>query len=146
MATAYLGLGANLGDPAAQIRTAISLIDGAPAVRVTNRSKIIISPPWGNVEQNDFHNAVIEVETELDALSLLELCLRIERDMGRVRIAHWGPRTIDIDIIAFGRDILKSQRLTIPHPFAHQRPFVMDPLREIAPDVADWIYSVAPGD
>jgi len=140
---AWLALGANLGDPEAQLEEAIGHLQAHPQINVTKRSKIIISPPWGKKDQNDFHNMVIEVETDLKPIALLLECLAIEDKMGRERFEVWGPRVIDIDMIAFYRYEIKTTRLTLPHPYAHSRDFVLDPLREIAPEVADWVVEVA---
>lgn len=142
MEKAWLALGANLGDPEAQLEEAVRHLDAHPDISVTKRSTIIISPPWGKKDQNDFHNMVIEVETDLKAITLLLAGLEIENKMGRERKEVWGPRTIDIDMIAFDRYEIKTSKLTLPHPYAHTRDFVLDPLREIAPEVADWVIEV----
>ena len=141
MATAWLALGANIGNPRAQLEEAVTRLDQTPGLRVTRRSSILVTAPWGKTDQNDFHNMVLEVETESSAEELLAICLGIEAAMGRQRLVHWGPRLIDIDIIAYGRESVDKPNLKIPHPYAHERAFVLDPLREIAPDVADWLVS-----
>ena len=143
MEKAWLALGANIGDPEAQLEDAIRRLDAHPEVRLTKRSTIIITAPWGKTDQNDFHNMAIEVETSLKPMALLLVCLEIEEQMGRQRKEVWGPRTIDIDMIAYDRYEIKSSRLTLPHPYAHVRDFVLDPMREIAPDVVEWIMEVA---
>lgn len=143
MAHAWLALGANIGDPLAQLESAVARLDAHPYVNVTARSTIIVTAPWGKTDQNDFHNMALAVETNANPLELLDICLSIELAMGRERLEHWGPRLIDIDVIAYEREVIESERLKLPHPFAHERDFVLIPLREIAPEVADWIVSRA---
>ncbi|MCD7061197.1 2-amino-4-hydroxy-6-hydroxymethyldihydropteridine diphosphokinase [Pelagibacterium xiamenense] len=139
MATAILALGANIGDPAYQIEQAIAAIAANPAIKLVKASTVILTPPWGKTDQNDFHNAAIAIETSLSPEALLEVCLTIEESLGRIRVEKWGPRLIDIDLIAYNRLELETETLTIPHPHAHERGFVLDPVREIAPDVAQWL-------
>jgi len=139
MATAWLALGANIGNPRAQLEEAVARLEALPSVRVTRISTIIVTEPWGKTDQNDFHNMALEVETESGPEELLALCLGVEAAMGRQRLEHWGPRLIDIDIIAYERQVVDLPNLKIPHPYAHERDFVLVPLREIAPAVADWI-------
>jgi 2-amino-4-hydroxy-6-hydroxymethyldihydropteridine diphosphokinase len=141
MARAWLGLGANIGDPAAQVREAVQRLDAHPDIAVAAQSSMLITKPWGKTDQPDFSNMVVEAETSLAPLELLDACLGIEREMGRVRDIRWGPRRIDIDVVAYERLELDTERLHVPHRHAHERDFVLDPLREIAPDVAEWIVS-----
>ncbi len=143
MAKAWLALGANLKNAKKQILTALDLIDAATEVKIIKRSKMIVSKPWGYVNQRDFHNMVVEVETNFDPFGLLKFCLDIENNMGRVRGEKWGPRIIDIDIIAYEKQIMNSDKLTLPHKHAFERDFVIEPLREIAPNMADWIIMQA---
>ena len=143
MARAFLGLGANLGDPAAQVEAALARLDAHPDIAVTARSRLIVTPAWGKTDQPDFTNGVAAVETGLAPVALLDACLDIERQMGRERREVWGPRLIDIDVIAYERLVLRSGRLTLPHPHAHRRGFVLGPLREIAPEMADWLVANA---
>ena len=139
MARAWLGLGANIGDPAAQVREAVQRLDAHREISVVAQSSMLITKPWGKTDQPDFSNMVVEIETSLAPLDLLDACLGIEREMGRVRDIRWGPRRIDIDVVAYERLELDTERLHIPHRHAHERDFVLDPLGEIAPDVAEWI-------
>ncbi len=139
MAEAWLGLGANIGNPPAQLEEALLRLDQHAQIMVTKRSSLLFNPPWGKKEQNHFLNQVVAIQTSLAAQDLLAACLTIEADMGRIRGEKWGPRLIDIDLIAYERLEINSETLTVPHPFAHQRSFVMSPLREIAPDTARWI-------
>jgi 2-amino-4-hydroxy-6-hydroxymethyldihydropteridine diphosphokinase len=128
---AYVGLGSNLGDREAIIREAAELI-GARRL-----SRIIETEPWGNEEQPKFLNAVAEVETELEPRALLDLLLEVEGRLGRERDGtHWGPRTIDLDLLLYGDRVLDEPGLTVPHPFLHERLFVLEPLAELAPDLA----------
>lgn len=140
---AWLSLGANLGDPAAQLAEAIRRIDAHPAIAVTRQSSVLATKPWGKTDQPDFTNQAIEIETSLKPMELLDVLLGIELAMGRVREEVWGPRVIDIDIIAYDRFEIKSPRLTLPHPYAHEREFVLKPLDEISPDVSAWVTRAA---
>lgn len=143
MAAAWLSLGANIGEPQAQLEEAVRLLDAHERIAVTARSSIIITKAWGKTDQPDFANMALAVETGLLPIDLLHACLDIERDMGRVRHEVWGPRLIDIDLIAYERIEMESAKLTLPHRFAHERDFVLRPLREIAPETADWISNRA---
>lgn len=148
MARAWLSLGANIGDPPAQLAEAISRLDAHDRIRVVAQSAVIRTAPWGKTDQPDFANMAATVETDLAPLDLLQACLEIERAMGRVRHEVWGPRRIDIDLIAYERVEMESATLTLPHRFAHERDFVLVPLREIAPDAAEWLVGrmqAAPG-
>ena len=140
---AWLSLGANIGDPAAQLAEALRRIEAHKDIHITKQSSVSITKAWGKTDQPDFANMVIEVETALKPLELLDILLQIELDMGRVREEVWGPRLIDIDIIAYDRVELQSPRLTLPHPFAHERDFVLIPLEEISPDVSAWVTEVS---
>lgn len=141
MATAWLSLGANIGDPSAQLVQAIARLDAHAHIRVTAQSSTIRTKAWGKTDQPDFANMAAAVETDLLPVDLLHACLDIERDMGRVRHEVWGPRLIDIDLIAYERLEMDTTKLILPHRFAHERDFVLDPLREISPETADWILS-----
>lgn len=140
---AWLSLGANLGDPQAQLAEAVRRIDAHPSIRVTRQSSVLSTKPWGKTDQPDFANQAIAIETTLEPLELLDVLLGIELAMGRVRQEVWGPRLIDIDVVAFERRRINSPRLTLPHPHAHERNFVLDPLRQIDEDVASWIVTLA---
>jgi 2-amino-4-hydroxy-6-hydroxymethyldihydropteridine diphosphokinase len=139
MPTAWLSLGANIGDPAAQLADAITRLNANQAISVVVQSTVIRTKAWGKTDQPDFANMAATVETNLLPVDLLHACLDIERDMGRVRHEVWGPRLIDIDIIAYERVEMDSTKLILPHRFAHERDFVLVPLREISPETADWI-------
>ena len=143
MARAWLALGANLGDPAAQIAAALAALDAHDGIAVTARSSLIVTKPWGKTDQPDFLNGAVAIKTSLPPAALLDACLGIETALGRTRDEVWGPRLIDLDIISYEKLVLRSGRLTLPHPHAHARDFVLKPLREIAPDMADWVVSEA---
>lgn len=139
MARAVLVIGANMGDPAAQVVAAMDAIAAHPQIEAVARSSVIVTPPWGVTDQDDFHNAAMLVETTLSPEALLDACLMTEDALGRVRVQKWGPRVIDIDLIAYERVEMDTERLTLPHPYAHERDFVLVPVRQIAPDVAEWL-------
>lgn len=143
MARAWLSLGANIGEPEAQLVEAMRLLSEHKHISVTERSSVIRTKAWGRTDQPDFANMAAEIETDLPPIDLLHACLDIERDMGRVRHEVWGPRLIDIDLIAYERLEIETTKLTLPHRFAHERDFVLEPLREIAPNVAAWLVSRA---
>ena len=140
---AWLSLGANLGDPRAQLAEAVRRIGAHPEIEVIAQSSVLVTKPWGKLNQPDFANLAIGIETTLKPLELLDILLSIELEMGRVREEVWGPRLIDIDIIAYDQFEIRSPRLTLPHPYAHERDFVLTPLSEIAPDVSAWVKSIA---
>lgn len=133
----FLGLGSNVGDRAANIRTAYDLIHRTIG-KVAKFSHVYETEPWGNTEQESFFNQVIMINTTLDPRELLEAITKIEREMGRTRKekqTKWGPRIIDIDILFYGKRIIRDKGLDIPHPELHKRAFVLVPLLEIAPDL-----------
>jgi 2-amino-4-hydroxy-6-hydroxymethyldihydropteridine diphosphokinase len=133
---AYIGLGGNLDGPVERIRLARRAINNVAGIRELSFSSLYRSAPMGPADQPDYVNAVMAVETSLTPLQLLNELQAIETASGRVRIGErWGPRTLDLDILLYGRSILDSVRLTIPHPGLAQREFVLYPLQEIAPDL-----------
>ena len=145
MSKAWLSLGANIGDPPAQLADAVDRIISQPQIALIAASSVVTTKPWGKTDQPDFANMAMSIVTSLKPLELLDVLQGIELAMGRERIEVWGPRLIDIDIIAYDRRIESSPRLTLPHPYAHERDFVLDPLREIDPDTADWVIAKAAG-
>lgn len=134
MNVAYLGLGSNLDNPINQVKNAIVELN-QPAITVTACSSLYSSKPVGYTEQDDFVNAVVKVSTSLLAMQLLHYCQQIEQQHLRQRIIHWGPRTLDIDILLFNDDVFDSNELMIPHPQMLKRDFVITPLLEIAPEL-----------
>jgi len=133
---AYLGLGTNLGDRAANLRDAIQRLTSAEC-RVTRQSSIYETEPRDVLDQPWFLNQVIEIETTLFPMQLLARVQRIEREMGRKPMVAKGPRLIDIDILLFGSATVSSPDLEIPHPRMWQRRFVLEPLAELVPDRRD---------
>lgn len=129
---AVIALGSNIGDPKANLDLAIALLREATEVRKV--SSYYSTKPVGYVDQPDFLNAVCIIETELPALDLLKMLHGIEKVMGREREIKWGPRTIDLDIIQYGDLISQAEELTLPHPRAHERKFVLEPWHELEPE------------
>lgn len=132
---AYLGLGGNLGKPAAAMAAALQALDAQETVNIIAVSSLYQTPPWGVSDQPDFINAAASLDTTLAAKALLDLCLEIEKSLLRVRNQRWGPRLIDIDILLFGNQRINEAGLQVPHPRMSERAFVMVPLAEIAPDL-----------
>jgi 2-amino-4-hydroxy-6-hydroxymethyldihydropteridine diphosphokinase len=130
----YLGLGSNLGDRRRNLETAVAFLKGTAGIHVSRVSSLFNTEPFGVEDQPEFLNAAVEVETELDPPSLLQVVKEIEREMGRVPTYRWGPRVIDIDILLYDRLRWKTPELVIPHPGILERSFVMEPLAELAPD------------
>lgn len=132
----FIGLGTNLGnDLPGNLRKAISAIGTLPSTEVVRISSFLSSEPWGVADQPRFLNAVIEVRTGLEPLELLRHLKDLETRLGRVPSYRWGPRTIDFDIILYGERRVDEPELKIPHPRFKERQFVLQPLREIAPEV-----------
>lgn len=135
MTKAYLGLGSNLRSPIRQLRQAIKLLQKLPRSRIKNQSSIYMSHPMGVHAQPIFFNMVISIDTQLTPLELLRHCQSIEHQQHRIRKKHWGPRTIDIDLLLYGNAKINSKFLTIPHQEILKRDFVIIPLLEISPEV-----------
>jgi 2-amino-4-hydroxy-6-hydroxymethyldihydropteridine diphosphokinase len=135
--TGYLGLGSNVGDRSGQLLRACELLD-EHGVRGVRRSSLYETEPQGEfLDQPDFLNAVVEVETELDPEELLDVCKVVERELGRmVAGPRHGPRTIDVDVLLLGDLEHESERLTLPHPEVTTRRFVLEPLLELDPELA----------
>lgn len=133
--TAYIGLGSNIGNREENLNKAVEMLRNAVGIRVTAVSTYFNTAPVGYTEQPDFLDAVAEIKTSLTAYELLIICSDIEKKLKRERIIHWGPRTIDLDILLFGSYILNEEMLTIPHPRMLEREFVLKPLNEIAPEM-----------
>ena len=133
--TAYVALGANLGDRAANIEAALAKLRETPSIEVTRVSSLIETPAVGGPPDSPpFLNAAAEILTTLSPQSLLARLLEIEQQLGRTRRVKWGPRLIDLDLILYGDQIIAEPNLQIPHPLMHERRFVLAPLAEIAPD------------
>ena len=136
MAQVLLGLGGNVGDVRSTLDEAIALIADSVHVKLIARSSDYRTPPWGVTEQPPFVNCAILVETALSPRALLDRALTVERALGRDRAKEqrWGPRSIDIDLIAYGDVAVDEPGLTLPHPRLFERAFVLVPLAEIVPD------------
>lgn len=132
--SSLIGLGGNVGDVVGSMQHAINAIDNRQDCSVLAVSKVYRTPPWGITDQDWFFNACAEVQTSLAPEALLDLLLTIELAQGRVRDQRWGPRTLDLDIIAYGDEAIETERLTIPHPRMGERAFVVIPLMDISPD------------
>jgi len=146
---ATLGLGGNVGDPAATMAFALQMLDKRSDCDVAAVSKLYRTPPWGKLDQDWFFNACALVRTSLDPIALLDACLDIEKAMKRERIERWGPRTLDIDVLTYDDRVLYTEKLTLPHPRMTERGFVLLPLSDFAPDmilenknVSQWLADV----
>lgn len=135
--SAYIGLGANLNDPAAQLRGALAELAQLPDTRMLSQSRFYRSKPLGPQDQPDYLNAVAALETRLEALELMRHLQAIELRHGRRRSpdSRWGPRNLDLDLLVYGDLALQTPELTLPHPELHKRSFVLYPLAELAPDL-----------
>lgn len=132
----YIGLGANLGDREAALRGALEALAAQPEVELIAVSTLRETDPVGYVEQPRFLNAAAAVETELPPRALLDRLLAIERAQGRTREGpRYGPRTIDLDLLLYGDEVVDEPGLTVPHPRLHERAFALEPLAELAPGV-----------
>jgi len=151
MNTAYVALGANLGDPKATVLAAFAALANLPESRVARCSSLYRTAPVGILSQPDFVNAVVLLETTLAPETLLDALLDIEARFGRIRRERNGPRTLDLDLLLYDDIELELPRLTLPHPRLHLRAFVLLPLAEVAPElaiprrgsVAAWLPAVA---
>ncbi|HEX6888693.1 MAG TPA: 2-amino-4-hydroxy-6-hydroxymethyldihydropteridine diphosphokinase [Candidatus Nanopelagicales bacterium] len=155
MTRAALGLGANLGDPAATLAAAVRALDAAPGITVVGVSALWRTAPVGGPEQPEYANAVVIVETEMTAEELLALAHALEADAERIREVRWGPRTLDVDLLDMVGVRRGEAALTVPHPRAHERAFVLAPWAALDPawplepvghparPVAQWAAAVA---
>ncbi len=136
MASVIIALGGNVGDVRTTFRKAIANICGMTQAALLARSHDYATPPWGEEDQARFINACVEIDTDLDPHALLFVLHKIEHKFGRNRAneQRWGPRTLDLDIITYGDFVLDKPELTLPHPRAKERAFVLAPMAEIAPD------------
>lgn len=138
---AYIALGSNMGDCRGFLDSAVEKISANPAVRLLKKSSYIVTKPYGGVVQDDFLNGCIEIETSLSPQHLLEFLHTVENEAGRTREVHWGPRTLDLDIILYGNKIINSEFLTVPHCDMQNRMFVLEPLCEIAPYAYNPVFA-----
>ncbi len=141
----YLGLGSNMGDRVANLQAAQRLIDRLVG-KIAKKSHVYETQPWGRTDQDWFLNQVVMANTYLEPRDLLEAITKIERELGRERREKdkkgdkWGPRTIDVDILFYGKRVIRDKGLEIPHPEMHERGFVLVPLMEIAPELEHPIF------
>lgn len=132
---AYIGLGSNLADPVEQVKVAINNLQSLPYSHLVDWSSLYASPPMGPQDQPDYINAVVAIETTLSAHELLDALQAIEQNQGRIRKRHWGERTLDLDVLLYGQQVVDDERLQIPHPGIALRAFVLYPLAEMSPDL-----------
>jgi 2-amino-4-hydroxy-6-hydroxymethyldihydropteridine diphosphokinase len=134
VARAYVGVGANLGPREATILRAVDLLGAQPGIEVLELSSLSETEPVGVTEQPTFVNGAVSLETSLSPRELLDALLRVERELGRVRSGErWGPRTIDLDLLLYGDEVVDEPALTVPHPRLHERRFALEPLAELEP-------------
>jgi 2-amino-4-hydroxy-6-hydroxymethyldihydropteridine diphosphokinase len=131
--TAFVGIGSNLGDREENLARAIELLAAEDGVELTAVSEIRETEPVGPVAQGPFLNGAVRIETDLGPRELLERLLAVELRLGRVRRERFGPRTIDLDLLLYGDDVLDEPGLTVPHPRLHERRFALEPLSDLAP-------------
>ncbi len=132
-ATAYLGLGSNLGDSDSLLTKAVHALVDHPRIFVTGVSRRYRTAAVGLEDQPDFLNLVVSVVTPLGPFELLDACQTLERDAGRVRTVRWGPRTLDVDVLWYDGTFIEHERLQVPHPRMEERRFVLEPLADLAP-------------
>ncbi len=137
---AYVAFGSNIGDREKYIDDAIKAIGKLPQIEVLAVSDKIVTKPYGNVEQDDFVNGVMKIKTLLPADELLQILHQVEAHAGRERKVHWGPRTLDLDILFYDDEIITKENLTVPHPDMKNRDFVLKPLLQIAPYKVHPVY------
>jgi 2-amino-4-hydroxy-6-hydroxymethyldihydropteridine diphosphokinase len=136
---AYLGLGSNVGDRAALLQGAINGLADTHGVTVVAVSPVYETEPVGGPEQPEYLNAVVGIDTDLSPRQLLEVAQRLESEAGRVRGEHWGPRTLDVDVLLVGDEHVDEPDLVVPHPRLYERAFVMVPLADLEPMLAPWV-------
>ena len=136
MTRAYVGLGANLGPREVTLLRAVDVLAAEQGVKILAVSQLRETDPVGNVEQPTFVNGAVAVETSLSPRELLDALLRVEQELGRVRDGErWGPRTIDLDLLLYGYEIVDEPGLRVPHPRLHERRFALEPLVDLEPEL-----------
>jgi 2-amino-4-hydroxy-6-hydroxymethyldihydropteridine diphosphokinase len=136
---AFIGIGSNTGDREKACTDAIAAIGSWPGCRAIKISSLYESEPWGYEEQGRFINCAVQIETGADAFAVLAFLQDIELRLGKEKAFLWGPRTIDLDLLFFNQEVIDAPGLKVPHPFLHQRRFVLEPLSELAPS---WMHPV----
>ncbi len=146
MHKSYLSLGSNIGDREKHLNMAVDILSKSEGIDVVSVSAFYETDPWGYEDQDAFLNIAVEVNTTLSPEKLLKQCQFVELELKRVRLVHWGPRTIDVDILTYGDYTSQSAELTVPHPRMTERGFVLVPLAELAPElivnnrtVSEWL-------
>lgn len=134
-AEAWIGLGSNLEEPLQQLASAVTALATLPRSTLLDQSPFYRSRPMGPQDQPDFVNGVVVLHTSLTAEDLLDELQRLEHQQGRVRERHWGPRTLDLDLLLYGQETISTRRLTVPHPGIADRDFVLRPMLDIDPGV-----------
>ena len=144
-ARAYLALGSNLGERAQYLRSALDALEAAPEVTVVAVSGIYETDPVGGPDQGRYLNAVVALETVVTPRELLTLAQRLEAGAARVRLQHWGPRTLDVDVLLVGDSVVSEPDLVVPHPRMWERGFVLAPLHDVAPELVEMMVEVPVG-
>ena len=137
---AYVAFGSNMGNKKAHVESGIQVLRDEPAIRLGKISDMIITEPYGGVEQDDFLNGCLELETLLTPMELLMVLQKAEKKEQRERLIHWGPRTLDMDLLFYDDEILEEPELIVPHPEIQKRTFVLEPLVQIAPYKMHPVY------
>jgi 2-amino-4-hydroxy-6-hydroxymethyldihydropteridine diphosphokinase len=135
VARAYVGLGANLGPREVTILRAVELLGAIEGIEVLELSRLRETEPVGVTEQPSFLNGAVALETTLSPRELLDVLLSVERELGRVRGERWGPRTIDLDLLAYDGETVDEPGLRVPHPRLHERRFALEPLADLEPEL-----------
>lgn len=136
MPRAYIGLGANLGPREVTLLRAADLLAADAGIEMLEISQLRETDPVGDVEQPSFLNGAVAIETTLSPRELLDVLLRVERELGRVRDGErWGPRTIDLDLLLYGDEVVDEEGLRVPHPRLHERRFALEPLADLEPEL-----------
>lgn len=138
----YLSIGSNIGDRLANLTQAVNLLKSDSAVRINAVSSVYETQPWGNLDQANFYNIAVSITTTLEPEALLSVLHEIEQAGHRQRLQHWGPRTIDLDIVYWGSRRINTPDLVVPHPRAQERNFVLLPVQEIAGDDSEVLGQV----
>lgn len=132
-----LSAGSNAGDSLNHLNSAVALLNATAFVNVLSSSSVYKTDPWGKTDQEAFYNIALLAECTVDVAELMQIILKVEEKIGRVRVEKWGPRIIDIDIVLFGDSIVNTEQVKVPHPHFRARSFVLKPAAEIAPDFLD---------
>ncbi|WP_018663715.1 2-amino-4-hydroxy-6-hydroxymethyldihydropteridine diphosphokinase [Heyndrickxia acidiproducens] len=139
---AYLSLGSNIEPRLTYLQNAVKALQSTPGIELDKVSSIYETDPVGYTEQGNFLNMAVRIKTVFTALELLETCLSIEQQLGRERKIHWGPRTIDLDILLYNHENMKTEKLVLPHPRMHERAFVLVPLLELEPGLVHPVKKI----